>query len=189
MLKIYQRKGTLGTQRFLTHFYRKSWSLIAVMMITSIEEFNLQGFQGDQISYRHGNGKPTNLSLGKYSKLLAVTFYIYLYVKWALLSGCSVQTALHSLFPVLRCQILDAITPVCILEVRGNSDRKSQWKQTQKWVVFVGKKIIIIWQTHAVPRQFHTLLFRIPGSLYHVLWNCSWMSFVQFELPNLVQMS
>lgn len=110
------------------------------MTITSIEEFNLQGFQGDQISYRHGNGKPTNLSLGKYSKLLAVTFYIYLYVKWALLSGCSVQTAPHSLFPVLRCQILDAITPVCILEVRGNSDRKSQWKQTQKWVVFAGKK-------------------------------------------------
>lgn len=116
MLKIYQRKGTLGTQRFLTHFYRKSCSLIPVMTITSIEEFNLQGFQGDQISYRHGNGKPTNLSLGKYSKLLAVTFYIY--VKWALLSGCSVQTALHSLLPVLCCQILDAITPVCTLEVK-----------------------------------------------------------------------
>lgn len=66
-------RGTLVTQ-----------SLFAVVTITSIEDLNLQGFQDnhlsqDQISYCHGNGKPLspwqtpNLSLGKYSKLSAVT--------------------------------------------------------------------------------------------------------------------
>jgi len=59
------------------------------MTITSIEDLNLQRFQDsslnqDQISYHHGNGKPLppwqkpNISVGKYSKLSAVTFFSFM---------------------------------------------------------------------------------------------------------------
>lgn len=58
-----------------------------------------------------------------------------LFCLWNELFLVAGQCTACSLFPVPHCQILDAITTVCALEVRGSSDRKSQWKQTHKWLV------------------------------------------------------